>query len=187
MNRFNRDFRRGMGPGGQGFGATAPAGAPAPSSVPMQPSSAIDEADIFDPMGNGMDVIFYTTLVQGIGNASTTAISSIQIDQGIDFYWVASTYMADVTADDPTEESTIQIPLVTLLINDTGSRKNLQNQATPLPCMAGSGERPYRLIKPRLFQAASTINFSWAYYGAGTITYANIYLTLHGFTKPAGT
>jgi hypothetical protein len=183
MNRFGRDFRRGVG---GGFGATAPAGAPVPSSVPIQPSSAIDEADIFDPMGNGMDVIFYTTLVQGIGNASPNAISSIQIDQGIDFYWVATTYMADVTGV-ASEESLIEIPLVTLLINDTGSRKNLQNQATPLPCIAGSGERPYRLIKPRLFQAASTINFSWAYYGAGTITYANIYLTLHGFTKSAGT
>ena len=182
MNRYGRSFQRGMGPG---FGATAAAGATSPASAPVPGVPQINEADIFDPMGNGMDVIFYTTLVQGIGNGSPNAVSSIQIDAGIDFYWVATTYMADVTADDPVEESTIQIPLVTLLINDTGSRKNLQNQATPLPCMAGSGERPYRLIKPRLFQASSTINFTWTYYGAGAITYANIYLALHGFTRPA--
>lgn len=152
----------------------------------MQPASSIAESDIFDPMGNGMDVIFYTTLVQNLSSGSPNGISSIQIDAGIDFYWVASTFFADASVAAETE-STLVIPLVTLLINDTGSRKNLQNQATPLASLAGFGERPYRLIKPRLFQASSTINFTWTSYVAGGTTYNNIYFTLHGFTRPANT
>jgi hypothetical protein len=185
MSRFGRDFRRGMG--GGGFGATAPQGGTGPvaSSIPIQPANSVDEADIFDPMGNGMDVIFYTTSVAGLSPGSPNAISSIQIDSGIDFYWIATTYLANVSGDAP-EQSLLIVPLVTLLINDTGSRKNLQNVATPLPMIAGTGDLPYRLIKPRLFQASSTINFTWASYD-GTNTYANIYLSLHGFTKPAGT
>ena len=185
MSRFGRDFRRGMGGGFGNTGAGAGGTGPVPSSIPIQPTNSVDEADIFDPMGNGMDVIFYTTSVAGLSSASPNAISSIQIDSGIDFYWVATTYLANV-ADSGQQASELIVPLVTLLINDTGSRKNLQNVATPLPMIAGTGDLPYRLIKPRLFQASSTINFTWASYDA-TNTYANIYLSLHGFTKPAGT
>lgn len=182
MNRYGRSFQRGTGPG---FGATAAAGATSPASAPVPGVPLINEADIFDPMGNGMDVIFYTTLVQGIGTGTPSGNSSIQIDAGVDFYWIASTYQADITGALQTESSFV-IPLVTLLINDTGSRKNLQNQATPLSCMAGPGERPYRLLKPRLFQASSTINFTWTNYSQVVAAYTNIFLTLHGFTRPAG-
>lgn len=165
--------------------ADTPAGAPAAIPAPIG-APAVPMGDIFDPMQNGMDVVFYTTLVQGLASTSPNGTSSIQIDAGVDFYWIATTYQADITGTAQTESSTV-VPLVTLLINDTGSRKNLQNQATPLASMAGPGERPYRLLKPRLFRASSTINFTWASYVAAGTTYTNIYLTLHGFTKPMGT
>lgn len=182
MNRFPR--RAGMGRFGDATGAQPPAPPPM-APAPFQ-SMAIPEDEIFDPMGNGMDVIFYTTNVQGLASTAPNGISTIQIDSGIDFYWVASTYQADVTGTAQTE-SGIVIPLVTLLINDTGSRKNLQNTATPISCIAGPGERPYRLIKPRLFRASSTIQFTWTSYVAAGTTYTNLYFTMHGFSKPVGT
>jgi len=85
-----------------------------------------------------------------------------------------------------TDEGTIIIPLVTVVITDTGSQRQLMNAVVPLPCIAGPGERPYRLILPRLFRANSIITFNWNNYSAST-TYTNLYLIMHGFRLPPNT
>lgn len=193
MNRY-------MGRGGRRFLGDAPAAVGAPLQVPspvLMPSSApapgmappntlpmSPAEDFFDPTRDGTDIMFYATSVASIANGASSN-SQIQIDSGVDFYWFATTYQSDIAAAAQTE-STVVIPLVTVLINDTGSRKNLQNTPVPLSSLAGPGERPYRLVRPRLFRASSTINFTWANYSAGT-TYTNTYLVLHGYTKPRGT
>jgi hypothetical protein len=154
-------------------------GLPPPNTMPMAPSD-----DFFDPARDGSDIMFYATSLASIANG-VSQNSTIQIDSGVDFYWFASTYMVDIAGAVVTE-STMVVPLVTVLINDTGSRKNLQNTPVPVFNLVGPGERPYRLVRPRLFRASSTINFTWANYSAGT-TYTNLYLVLHGYTKPRGT
>lgn len=190
MNQYGR----GMGRFGR-FGAAPPAmvGAalqnPSPVLMPssLPPPNTLPDAqsdDFFDPTRDGSDIMFYATTVASLA-ASATANSNIQIDSGVDFYWFASTYQCDLAGAAQTESSVV-IPLATILVNDTGSRKNLMNQAFPLTQVAGPGERPYRLVRPRLFRASSTITFTWANYSSAT-TYTNLYFVLHGYTKPRNT
>jgi hypothetical protein len=141
--------------------------------------------EFFDPDTDGSDIMMYATNAQGLASTNTGVQTTIQIDSGVDFYWLASTYQADLAGNAQTESGLI-IPLVNVLINDTGSRKNLQNIAVPVSSIAGFGERPYRLIRPRLFRASSTINFTWtAIVTAGT-TYTNLYFVMHGYVRPKG-
>jgi hypothetical protein len=156
--------------------------APAGQVTPQQVTGP--QIDYFDPQADGSDIMFYATNVQGLSNTSPNGQSTIQIDSGVDFYWFATTMQADLAGGVQTE-SAIVIPLVNVLINDTGSRKNLQNIAIPVASIAGFGERPYRLIRPRLFRASSTINFTWTAITASQ-TYTNLYLTLHGYVRPKG-
>lgn len=153
--------------------------APAPAGLAPQ----LDEIDFFDPNTDGSDIMYYSTNVQGLVSTSPNGQSTIQIDSGVDFFWVASTFQADIAGAAQTESSMV-IPLVNVLINDTGSRKNLMNTAIPISSIAGFGERPYRLIRPRLFRASSTINFTWTAIVAVGTTYTNLFLTLHGYVRP---
>lgn len=143
------------------------------------------EEMFFDPARDGIDIMFYATpVVASLAPAATTN-QVIQIDSAVDFYWYASTYYVDIASATQTESS-IVYPGITIVINDTGSRKNLQNTAFPLGSVAGPGERPYRLPRPRLFRASSTINFTLNNFISGT-TYTNLQFVMHGYTKPRGT
>jgi hypothetical protein len=140
--------------------------------------------NFLDPRIDGIDLTFYETTVASLAPAATTP-SQINIDAGTDFYWVATTYQTDL-AGVATTESGIIIPLVTVVITDTGAQRQLMNAPLPMPCIAGPGERPYRLILPRLFRANSIVQFNWTSYAAA-VTYTNLYLVMHGFRLPPNT
>jgi hypothetical protein len=147
------------------------------------PRTNMAPPNIFDPRTDGSDYYWYV-----VNNPTGTAFAagvtvngSIQIDNGTDFYWIATSYQADIAGGALTESGNL-IPLVTMLINDTGTSRNLMNNAIPLPAIAGDGKRPYRLVRPRLFRANSVINFTFANYSAGT-TYTDLYVTLHGYRR----
>ena len=163
-----------------GFGDTSTPGSSAaqPGTLPMIPQ---DDTDFFDPMLDGADIMYYACNLQGLAPAAS-GTTTIQIDSGVDFYWVAATYQADLAGALQTESSLV-IPLVNVLINDTGSRKNLQNTPIPISSIAGFGERPYRLIRPRVFRASSTINFTWTSISAAQ-TYTNLFFVMHGYVRP---
>jgi hypothetical protein len=132
------------------------------------------------------DVQWLTANVTGLASTNVNGSSVLQIDNGYDFYWVAMTHLVDSSgvAQFLTGGSTaggIPNPLVTLQMNDSSANRNLQNVATPLPMISGSGELPYRLIRPRLFPANTVITFTWVAYVASGTTYSNIYHTLHGY------
>jgi hypothetical protein len=170
-------FRPGMGRfGDASSGQVAPVQAPPVGQ---------DVMDFFDPETDGSDVMYYATNAQGLASTNTGVNTTIQIDSGVDFYWLASTYQADLAGAAQTESGLV-VPLVNVLINDTGSRKNLQNIAIPVSSIAGFGERPYRLIRPRLFRASSTINFTWTSIVTAGTTYTNLYFVMHGYVRPKG-
>jgi hypothetical protein len=133
-----------------------------------------------DPRADAIDFTFYVTHLAAIAPAQSLP-SQINIDAGTDFYWVATTLQADIGGVDQ-QEATVEVPLVTCVITDTGSQRQLMNAPVPISCIAGPGERPYRLILPRLFRANSIITFNWTSYEA-TVTY-QLYLVLHGFRLP---
>jgi len=116
-----------------------------------------------------------------VSSVAPNATQNIQIDADADFYWVATTYQIDILAATLTEATNI-IPLVTLQIVDTGAGKYLSNVGIPLAAFAGDGKRPYRLIRPRLFGANSTIQLNWTSYVAAGTTY-NIRFVMHGYKQ----
>lgn len=137
--------------------------------------------NFLDPRIDGIDLTYYQTTVASLAAAATLP-SQINIDAGTDFYWVATTYQVDLAGAAQTESGLI-IPLITVVITDTGSQRQLMNAPLPLSCIAGPGERPYRLILPRLFRANSIVQFNWANYSAAT-TYTSLYVIFHGFRLP---
>jgi hypothetical protein len=141
--------------------------------------------NIFDPRTDGSDYYWYVANPTNGGTSplapAATGNTSIQIDAGTDFYWIATTIQADIAGGTLTE-STDVIPLVTVLINDTGTSRNLMNGPVPIGSLAGDAKRPYRLVRPRLFRANSIINLTFVSYVTTTI-YANLFFTLHGYRR----
>lgn len=185
MNRWNQ---RGMGRFGDAGTVATPGAAvsgvlpplPTPGGMAMSP-----EQNFFDPARDGTDIMFYATPIVASLAPSASTNQVIQIDSAVDFYWFASTYYVDVGTTQT--ESSIVYPSISIVINDTGSRKNLQNTAFAIGSVAGVGERPYRLPRPRLFRASSTINFTFTNLLTATTTYDNLQFIMHGYTKPRGT
>lgn len=145
------------------------------------PRTSMLPPNIFDPRLDGSDYYWYVTNFGAALAGGLNTQTQIQIDNGTDFYWIASSYFVDESVAGVTESSQI-LPFLTLLINDTGTSRNLMNSAVPLPAIAGDGKRPYRLVRPRLFRANSIINFTWANYSTN-ITYSDVYFTLHGYRR----
>ena len=145
------------------------------------PRSSMLPPNIFDPRTDGSDYYWYVTNFAAALAAAATTNTQIQIDAGTDFYWIASSYQTD-TAGATLTESTNLIALVTVLINDTGTSRNLMNSPVPVSTIAGDGKRPYRLVRPRLFRANSVINFTWVNYSNAT-TYTDIYFVMHGYRR----
>jgi hypothetical protein len=158
----------------------APVNQLGPNSA-ASPRSSMMAPNIFDPRTDGSDYYWYVTNFGAALAAAGQTNSQVQIDAGTDFYWIASSYMVDISGASVTASSLV-VPLLTVLINDTGTSRNLMNNPVPLPAIAGTGLEPYRLIRPRLFRANSVINFTWTNYSSGT-TYTDVYFTLHGYRR----
>jgi len=155
-------------------GSMAPGPAAAPRNNMMAPN-------IFDPRTDGSDYYWYITNPGALAPGAT-GNSQIQIDAGTDFYWIATTIQSDI-GEGVLTESTDIIPLVTVLINDTGTSRNLMNSGVPLGSLCGDGKRPYRLVRPRLFRANSIVGFTFTSYVAAGTTYGNLYFTMHGYRR----
>lgn len=163
-----------------------------PDGKPLTP--AILPPNIFDPRLNGAD--WYTYAVDA-GNspapnggganlaAGGSSNPTLQIDSGTDFYLIALSYQAQVSAAGGLTESTNPVPLVTVQINDSGSTRNLFNMAVPIGAVAGDGKRPGRLIRPRVFRALSTVTFTFTSLEPSTV-YSHLFLVLWGYRKFSG-
>jgi len=111
-------------------------------------------------------------------DAAQTRTGTIPIEADSNFYMNAISYQADVSAAALTEATNI-IPLITILITDTGSSRQLMSAPVPLAAITGDGKRPYRLPKPRLFMRTSSIAYSLTSYGVTDNVFVNV--IFHGF------
>ena len=107
--------------------------------------------------------------------ASPTVPLAIQADS--DFEVHKLTFASDVNGAVQTD-ATRTIPQCTLIITDTGSGRQLMNQAIDLSTILGDGENPFILSVPRLFRANTSISFVLTNYSAAE-TY-NVRLSLIG-------
>lgn len=97
--------------------------------------------------------------------ASQTGNVNIQADS--DFVVQKLAYAADIAGAAQTDSGRV-IPLVTVLITDTGSGRQLMESSVPIPSLFGTGELPFILPQPKLFLARSTINVTVANYSNAT-------------------
>lgn len=115
-----------------------------------------------------------TTLAAG---ASLTDIINFESDS--DFIWTKTTYVA---YDAAVAAGGNKVVAVTVAINDSGTGRNLQQEATPIANVAGTGTLPYILPQARTIKGNSTLQFVFTNYSAAD-TYQYVYFTLHGYKE----
>lgn len=89
--------------------------------------------------------------------SGTTATGQIPIQADSDFILQKLTQFSDIAAAAQTANTRV-VPLVSALITDTGSSRQLMDRAIPLSNMFGIAEVPFILPAPRNFRANSVIN-----------------------------
>ncbi len=110
------------------------------------------------------DFFVYEVDVSALAPAtSSTGQFTVQADS--DFLLSKLAVMADIAAVNQTASSRV-IPLCTLLITDTGSGRNLMNQAVPIPNIFGQGDLPFILPRQRIFVARSVVTITVTNYDA---------------------
>jgi hypothetical protein len=123
------------------------------------------------------DFYSYTQRAVLAGVAGTTTSLVYQIEADSYFYLNALSYQADTALANVTDSTNV-VPLVTIVIFDSGSGRQLMANPVPLNCIAGYNGSPFRLPKPRRFASTSQITVTFVNYSA--VAY-NISLCLSGF------
>ncbi len=80
--------------------------------------------------------------------ASGNAVSSFAIQADSDFLWTKAAFIQTGTG----------IPAI--LVQDTGSGRNLMNAAVPVGSMFGTGQLPFILPRQRIFVARAVVNIT---------------------------
>ena len=128
------------------------------------------------PAYNATDFFVYQVDFSGLAPAASQT-SSFTVQREADFLLTKITMVPDISAAAYTD-STRPVPLITMMINDTGSGRNLMSTAVPLPAIFGQGGLPFILPRQRVFVASSVINITLTNYDAA-VTY-NLRLSFIG-------
>lgn len=123
------------------------------------------------------DVFFYVLPTFAALAPAGNATQSVNIQADSAFECVAIAFHADIAAA-AFLYNTRPIPNVTLILQDTGSGRNLMNGAVPLSALVGVAEHPGYLPQPKTFNPNATIQATLTNFDAA-VTY-NIRLTLIG-------
>jgi hypothetical protein len=123
------------------------------------------------------DFYSYTQRAVLAGAVAATTSLVYQIEADSYFYLNAISYQADTALANVTDSTNV-VPLVTIVIFDSGSGRQLMANPVPLNCIAGYNGSPFRLPKPRRFASTAQITVTLVNYSA--IAY-NISLCLSGF------
>ncbi len=102
------------------------------------------------------DFFVYNTNHSAIA-PNTTSSQVININADADFRVEKLTFFADIGAAGQTE-SGIVIPLVSVMIVDSGSGRQLMNGAIPVPALFGNGRIPFVMKEPKIFAARTSVN-----------------------------
>lgn len=97
--------------------------------------------------------------------AGVTQTNSIAIQADSDFDLLKLAYASDLAAGVQTE-STRTIPQCTIIILDTGSGRQIMNQAVDFTTFFGNGQWPFILPVPKRFRANTSISIALANYSA---------------------
>lgn len=106
-----------------------------------------------------------------------TATGQIAIQADSDFIWQKATFFADIAAASQ-NMGTLLVPLVSILITDSGAGRQLMNTAVPVTTIFGTGEIPFILPRPRIFRAQTVLSVQVSNFDAA-VTY-NLRLSFIG-------
>ena len=110
--------------------------------------------------------------------AGSTQVGFIQVEADSDFLIQKLAEFTDIDGS-PQTFTTAIIPICRVTIVDTGSGRQLMNQAIPVANFFGSGKLPYILPTPKLFVKNSRINVTIENFSSAT-NYANVFLSFEG-------
>jgi hypothetical protein len=148
----------------------------------VQQLGQIDQAGAPPPIPGATTIIaedWYTYQIQFQNlTAGSTQTGFIQIEADSDFLIQKLTEMTDINGASQTVTTQL-IPICKVVIVDTGSGRQLMNQAVPVSSIFGSGKLPYILPTPKLFVKNSRINVTVENFSAGT-DYDNLFLSFEG-------
>ena len=140
------------------------------------------QSDFQLPANANQDWFSYPTLFTTLGPLATMT-QQIQIDASADFYLTQlEQFTQNETEGASTDPITVDaqiLPLVTILINDSGSNRNLMQGGVLLPSLTGSGSWPHYLRHPRRFARNSAISVTLT--SVDAVNTYTIYLNFEGF------
>lgn len=116
--------------------------------------------------------ILFTTL-----NAGTSQTANIQIQADSDFEIQKLTAFA--TTANSSAPSTTTMPLVTVLLTDTGSGRQLTDIAVPISSLFGTAQLPFILPNTKILQARAVLAIQISNFGSG-VNYSTIQLSFIG-------
>lgn len=122
------------------------------------------------------DFFTYTIQFQAF-NSGDTATGFIQIEADSDFLIQKLAYFSNVENEQVTVQ-TLDVPLATILIVDTGSGRQLMNAPVPIGALFGDGRLPYILPTPKLFTKNSRINVTL--FNFGDADYEDVWINFEG-------
>ena len=122
------------------------------------------------------DFFTYTTRFEDLASGAT-GNNFIQVEADSDFL-IQKLAAAPFFDDARITVFSQEIPLVTILIVDTGSGRQIMNAPIPLDSLFGTGRLPFILPTPKLFVKNSRINVTLFNFGADA--YADIWVNFEG-------
>jgi hypothetical protein len=109
---------------------------------------------------------FTTAAAQSLAPGATGNVN-INIQADADFRILAGAFAADL-AGAAQVDSTRVLPLVTVLLTDTGSGRNFMDRPVPLTSLFGTGELPFPWPQPKIMRARSTLQVQAFNFSAAT-------------------
>lgn len=104
----------------------------------------------------GVRDFFTYELDFGIVAPAGVASSSFTVQADSNFLWQYGGFFADIAGAAQTDGTRV-IPLMTAVILDTSSGRQLMSSTVPVPTLFGDGRLPFLLPSPRFFRAQTQV------------------------------
>lgn len=114
----------------------------------------------------------------GVSTLSRRRIEFLQFEADADFLIQKFAYMIDVVPFGFETLGSQDVPLITVLITDTGSGRQLSNVPTPMTTFFGDGRLPYILPTPKLYTKATRLRVEL--FNFGNQAYSFLELSFQG-------
>lgn len=93
--------------------------------------------------------------------------SSFTVQADSNFLWERGCFIADIAGAAQTDSSRV-LPLITCLITDASSGRQLMSNPVPITSLFGFGSLPFDVPYPRMFRANTQVTVSLNNYSAAT-------------------